>query len=201
MKIYTKTGDNGTTGLYAGPRVSKDHPRIRAYGTVDELNAILGAVLPFISPTESANSRGLPENSTASPAREISDQIKEIQSDLFSIGAQLATPEPEKHQMCLLESERVAVLEGHIDRYEQELEPLQTFILPGGSLGSAMLHVARTVCRRAERDVVALSQDPEVHDCELLIIYLNRLSDLLFVLARVANKEVGVADQPWKPSH
>lgn len=184
MKIYTKTGDKGTTGLFAGPRVSKDHPRIQAYGAVDELNALLGV----------ANTK-LPAGPTEGPS--VVDALRSVQSDLFSIGAQLATPNPIEHGMCLLTAERVTVLEAWIDRFDGELPSLNSFILPGGSEGAAVLHLARTVCRRAERDIVSLTHYETVENPDLLIVYLNRLSDLLFVLARWVNHAAGIRDLAW----
>ena len=197
MKIYTKTGDNGTTGLFAGPRVPKHHPRIQAYGAVDELNAVLGVVVANMQQHESANR-------ASEGTAELLSFILDVQNDLFSIGAQLATPEPEKHGMCLLSSDRTNQLEGIIDQLDAGLPPLANFILPGGTGDSAMLHLARTVCRRAERDIVAFAHsEPEdrEHGCDSLVVYLNRLSDLLFLMARRANHIEGVDDTPWaKPS-
>ena len=190
MKIYTKTGDNGTRGLFAGPREAKDPPRIASYGTVDELNALLGVI-------GSSRNEAAPQNPIGGTGFTLDEWIHSIQSDLFSIGAELATPEPLKHGMCLLKPERVARLERCIDGLEVLLEPLSQFVLPGGSRDSAMLHLARTVCRRAEREVVHLAAQPDVHDCSLIIIYLNRLSDLLFVMARLANSLADVPDVPW----
>ncbi len=181
MKIYTKTGDSGTTGLFAGPRVLKDNPRISAYGSVDELNAVLAMVLQSLD----ADSSGLHEF------------IKAVQSDLFSIGAELATPDPVAQNMCLLPEGRIGDLEQSMDEMEEKLPPLKNFVLPGGCSASAALHWARTVCRRAERDVVHLSQQPGIADCARIIIYLNRLSDWLFVAARFQNHLAGVPDQPW----
>lgn len=190
MKIYTKTGDSGTTGLFAGPRVPKDHPRIAAYGAVDELNALLGVI------GASMNDRARRE-AIGDDGFTLDELVPSVQSDLFSIGAELATPAPDQHGMCLLRPERIEHLERCIDTIESLLEPLSNFVLPGGSRDSAMLHWARTVCRRAERDVVHLSHQPSVHDCGRVIIYLNRLSDLLFVMARLANRQAGVADTAW----
>jgi cob(I)alamin adenosyltransferase len=180
MKIYTKTGDSGETGLYGGPRVRKDSPRIEAYGTVDELNALLGLV----------RAEELPNEFDALLAR--------IQSELFDVGAELATPDPERHGTALVGAARIAALESAIDRFEATLAPLKQFILPGGTRAAASLHVARTVCRRAERHVVTLSHAPSETVSADLIIYLNRLSDLLFVLARAANAAAGQADVPWE---
>jgi cob(I)alamin adenosyltransferase len=184
MKIYTKTGDSGQTGLFAGPRVLKDDPRIEAYGTVDELNAVLGWVR-----VEGA--------AAASDAGTMDRLLAQIQADLFSVGAQLATPDPAAHGTDLIHEAHVAALESAIDAYESQLQPLQQFILPGGSRTAAAMHIARGVCRRAERRTVTLRQhDPNVSD--RVIHYLNRLGDLLFVLARAANAQAGVADVAWR---
>jgi cob(I)alamin adenosyltransferase len=198
MKIYTKTGDCGTTGLFAGPRVGKDHPRIQAYGAVDELSAVLGVcVATFLAECGTSADR-LSATSAPSYADQTAERLRGVQSDLFSIGAELATPDPVAHGMCLLRTERVTELEQWIDQADEQLVPLTNFILPGGSAGSAMLHLARTVCRRAEREVVQLSHLPDVHDCSLIVIYLNRLSDLLFVLARQVNAALEIPDTPWE---
>jgi cob(I)alamin adenosyltransferase len=182
MKIYTKTGDGGDTGLFAGPRTSKDHPRIEAYGTVDELNAALG--LARVQPL-SATLDGL---------------LGAIQNDLFSLGAELATPDPGAHGMLLLRDDRVEALERAIDRMEQELPPLTQFVLPGGGAAAAALHLARAIARRAERRVVTLQHGDEPISPRL-IRYLNRLGDLLFVMARLANQHDGHPDLPWnKPA-
>ena len=191
MKIYTKTGDSGTTGLFAGPRVPKDHPRIAAYGAVDELNAVLGL---FAASLDSHSDWHVSVQEVMVPIRVL---VEHIQSDLFSIGAELATPDPHQHGMCLLTEQRVQFLEQCIDALDGELPPLSHFVLPGGTQLSAQLHLARTVCRRAEREVVHLAHQPEAADCELVIIFLNRLSDLLFVAARWVNHRSGVADIQW----
>lgn len=180
MKIYTKTGDAGMTGLFAGPRVSKSDLRICAYGTVDELNAVLGTV----------RASGVPED--------LDKILEKVQVDLFSIGAELSTPDPDANGVRFLTQSDIDRLESWIDIHEESLPPLKQFILPGGSLGAAMLHWGRTVCRRAEREVVDLAAQPEVADCSTIIIYLNRLSDLLFVVARRANQMAGQCDVPWK---
>jgi cob(I)alamin adenosyltransferase len=180
MKIYTKTGDAGTTGLFGGPRVSKDDARICAYGSVDELNAVIGT----------ARSTGLPDNLDA--------MLNQVQHQLFSIGAELATPNPAEHQLKWDGDPHVAQLEQWIDSMESDLTPLRSFILPGGSPQAAHLHLARTVCRRVEREIVRLGHDPRVSDVSHIIIYLNRLSDMLFVMARRANAYQGVADVPWE---
>lgn len=181
MKIYTKTGDSGDTGLFGGERVPKSDPRVEAYGEVDELNAALGLAR----------------------AGELMPRIDEvlvpIQRDLFAIGALLATPDREKMKSHLdkarIDEDRIAELERAIDEGDRELEPLKAFIIPGGTPKAAALHLARTVCRRAERRVVALRTTVEVPD--VVVIYLNRLSDLLFTLARVANRRTGTGEVTW----
>ena len=163
MKLYTKTGDDGSTGLFGGPRVRKDNPRIEAYGTVDELNSVLG----------SGRAEGLDH--------ELDQIIQVVQNDLFSLGAELATTEPAAHGTRLIGGAKIQVLEAAIDRYDSAVEPLKQFVLPGGSKAAAWLHLARTTCRTAERQLVTLvatSAEPISGD---LVIYLNRLSDLLFV--------------------
>ena len=180
MKIYTKTGDDGSTGLFGGPRVSKDDLRIESYGTVDELNALIGVV------------------KTKTDSETIGRILDKVQSDLFSVGAALASPDPEKMGTQLITQENISSIETTIDQLESELSPLTSFILPGGTESAAFLHQARTVCRRAERRAVSLAGNEPIADC--LITYLNRLSDLLFVLARFANHSSGIADIPWHPN-
>jgi len=182
MKIYTKTGDAGQTGLFGGPRVRKDDPRIEAYGAVDELNATLGL----------ARTESLPP--------EIDELLARVQNELFDLGAELATPDPAAHGTATLGPTHIAALEGAIDRHEATLRPLKEFILPGGTRGAAVLHVARTVCRQAERRLVTLSQTPNERVSPQLIVYLNRLGDLLFVLARAVNGAAGMPDVPWRKS-
>ncbi len=181
MKIYTKTGDAGETGLFGGGRVGKDHPRVEAYGDVDELNAAIGVA----------------RSAEAMPR--IDEVLVPVQRDLFSIGAILATPKLEKMREQLekarVDDTRIGELEAAIDACARELEPLRSFIVPGGTQKAAALHVARTVCRRAERRVVRLRQDVEIP--EIVVVYLNRLSDLLFMLARVANKHAGRGEVTW----
>ena len=181
MKIYTKTGDQGETGLFGGGRVSKDDPRVEAYGDVDELNAVLG----------------LARSLELMPR--IDEVVVPVQRDLFSLGALLATPQPDRMKQQLekarIDEARIEQLERAIDHGEEELEPLRAFVLPGGTPKSAALHVARTVCRRAERRVIALQREAEVPP--VVIKYLNRLSDLLFVLARVANRRAGAGEVTW----
>jgi cob(I)alamin adenosyltransferase len=181
LKIYTKTGDDGDTGLFGGGRVPKDHPRVTAYGEVDELNAVIG---------QARSVEMMPR---------IDEVLAPVQRDLFALGAMLATPDLEKMREQLekarISDARIAQLEQAIDDGEQELEPLKAFILPGGTAKAAALHVARTVCRRAERAVIHLQHDTEVP--QIVVVYLNRLSDLLFVLARVANKRAGAGEVTW----
>ena len=179
MKIYTKTGDAGETGLFGGPRVAKDHARIEAFGTVDELNSHLGVI------------RTLPATGGFDPL------LRRIQCELFDLGAQLATPGAVEERIT---TSHVAYLEQAIDDHEGMIEPLTCFILPTGTPQAAALHVARTVCRRAERRVVTLASRLETTIPANAIEYLNRLGDLLFVLARVANRRDGVADDPWHPA-
>lgn len=181
MKIYTRTGDSGETGLFGGGRVSKHHHRVSAYGDVDELNSVLGVV-------------------RATEPTGFHDALFEsIQRDLFSIGGHLATPDPEKVEKALekasLSEARITEFEQAIDAADERLTPLRAFVLPGGSPKAAALHLARTVCRRAERSVVALAHEESVP--ELFLVYLNRLSDLLFTLARAANVDAGQGDVTW----
>lgn len=175
MKIYTRTGDAGQTSLFGGTRVAKNDPRIEAYGTLDELNSFLGV----------ARSAW-----TSSP---LDAQLHEVQMDLFDIGAHLASPGTSRFEG--VELSRITSLEEGIDAMEGELPPLVNFILPAGSAAAAQLHVARTVCRRAERLVVSLGDESE--PTRSAVAYLNRLSDYLFVAARFANLRAGVADVPW----
>lgn len=186
MKIYTKTGDKGTTSLYGGVKVSKAHIRIDAYGTTDELNSFIGQILAFNS------------------SEEVASQLIEIQKDIFVLGAELATPKEKlflangKSRIGKMISEQeIDKLENHIDAWEESLEPMTHFILPGGGKASATAHITRTVCRRAERIVVALREHEEVR--EVIQKYLNRLSDYLFVLARILAKFDGEEDVKWLP--
>ncbi len=180
MKIYTKTGDDGTTGLFGGARVPKSSARVDAYGTVDELNATIGVAR------------------TAKLDTATDGVLAAVQADLFTLGAELATVpgKEDKLKMRLLDAADAERLERAIDDAEVGLPPLTNFVLPGGSAGAAGLHLARTVCRRAERLVLGLPDAPARSD---LVVYLNRLSDLLFVLARKANKEAKVEDVLWAP--
>jgi len=178
VKIYTKKGDDGQTGLFGGERVPKTSPRVSAYGDVDELNSTIGV----------ARAYKIDDATDALLAR--------IQSELFDLGAELATRPGKELAIEPLDVEQIGALERAIDAAEEELEPLKAFVLPGGSVAAAHLHVARTVCRRAERAIVALADDQTVRP--QVLQYVNRLSDLLFVLARLANHRAGVADVPWK---
>jgi len=188
MKIYTRTGDAGETGLFGGRRVPKDDARVDAYGEVDELNSTLGLAILHLE---------------GAGQGEMAEGMRQVQSDLFTIGANLATPAPEdggreSAHIPRLDPARIDALEAWIDAGDAELEPLKTFVLPGGSPGAAVLHLARTVCRRAERRVVTLARG--AHVAPEHVRYLNRLSDLLFTLARVANHRAGVPDVPWAPN-
>lgn len=181
MKIYTKTGDKGMTGLYGGGRISKDSPRIMAFGDVDELNAIIGVARA---------------HTTHEPIRKT---LSEIQNSLFTLGAQLASAS-ENPKLDRINSSHVDFLERQIDVISDTLPALKNFILPGGSPLSSFLHLARTICRRAERSIVHLrTLEPETVD-QWVVIYLNRLSDFLFVLARLANSLEKIEDVPWSQS-
>jgi len=178
LKIYTRTGDQGETGLFAGGRVPKDHQRVEAYGGVDELNAVIGMVRTQLQDAE------------------IDSALHRAESELFALGADLATPLDAGATWAVrVDEAMIERLEREIDRFETELEPLKHFILPGGSPAGAALHFARTVCRRAERRAVALAHDEEINDAVLR--YLNRLSDWLFVAARLVNKRSGQPEEAW----
>ncbi len=181
MKIYTKSGDLGETSLFGGRRVPKYHLRIEAYGTVDELNSILGLVASqFAEP-------------------DLRDLVERVQAELFEVGADLATPlDAKTSHVVRVNAHSIARLEQEIDAWQESLPQLQSFILPGGAVTGATLHVARTVCRRAERTLTALAEEEEIHPDVLR--YLNRLSDWLFVLARVVNHRQGKTETPWIPT-
>lgn len=180
-KIYTRTGDGGQTTLFGAGRVSKADARVAAYGDVDELNAALGAVL------------------ACEPVAFERELLESVQRDLFAIGGRLASPKPEKVSRALEKAqvtpEQITQLEAAIDRADGELRPLSAFVLPGGTMKAALLHVARTVCRRAERSVVGLHANQSVPPA--ILAYLNRLSDLLFTLARLANHRAGASERTW----
>jgi cob(I)alamin adenosyltransferase len=180
MKIYTRTGDQGETSLFGGQRLPKDALRIESYGTVDELNSLLGVIRA--------------ENTQQNVER----VLGKIQETLFVLGADLATPRSAgRNEMQRIEAMHATALEQEIDALDAQLPPLKSFILPGGSPVAARLHFARTVCRRSERAVVRLSHNEDLG--EHVVIYLNRLSDLLFVLARFANHAANVPEVKWKP--
>jgi cob(I)alamin adenosyltransferase len=182
MRIYTRTGDQGQTGLFGGERLRKDDPRVEAYGAVDELNAAIGLAL-------STDCFG-----------DLRMVLQRLQGELFTVGADLATPSTSAAgapPVPRVTAEMVAALEQDIDRFEASLEPLRHFILPGGTVAAATLHMARATCRRAERRLVSLTASDEVTSS--VVPYLNRLSDLLFVLARAANQHAGQAETEWRP--
>ncbi len=174
-RIYTRTGDGGETGLFGGRRVAKDHLRVEAYGTLDEANSALGVLAAHLD-------------------GDLADVVYGVQRTLFDIGAELATPEPGR--VPAVEPAAADALEHLIDRWEEHLEPLRTFILPGGTPAAALCHQARSLVRRAERRVVALARVEAVNP--EILRYLNRLSDCLFVMARLINRRAGTPDVPWE---
>jgi len=180
-EVYTRTGDKGTTALFGGSRVRKDSVRVEAYGSVDELNSTIGVAVAFMR------------------SRRLKRTLEAIQNELFNIGAELAsetTKRAKAGHMFTNEAEKIAELERLIDEYDAKMPKLRTFILPSGSQAGALLHLSRTVCRRAERDVVRLSRNENVNPH--VLTYLNRLSDLLFVLARYVNRSARKPETPWK---
>lgn len=187
MKLYTRTGDDGTTGLFSGARVSKDHPRVEAYGTVDELNACLGLAAAACDRSKPFDARVL-------------EIFAHLQSRLFDIGADLATPDGAKNEAKIerITDEHVSEVEAWIDEVDSGNPPMKHFILPGGTELASRLHVARTVCRRAERLMIHLSHSEPVSSGA--VVYVNRVSDLLFAMARRANAEADVKDIPWVPA-
>ena len=187
-RIYTRGGDGGETSLVGGTRIRKDEPRLEVLGTLDELNALLGTARSLLAGGASDRHAAL---------------LDRLQAELFEIGAELATPSEEERrrfQIASLTEEQVNALEAEIDALEATLPPLKTFILPGGSPASSSLHLARAVCRRTERRAVKLSHQTGADVNPMVLKYLNRLSDLLFVLARAANQAAGRADVPWTPN-
>ena len=186
MKIYTRTGDSGETGLFGGGRVSKSDMRVEAYGSVDELNAVVGWCVGLLEPIEV----------------ESAERLRLVQADLFNLGAHLATPAPRegrrKPELPPLPSDRIATMERWMDEWEAVLPPLTSFILPGGSESGSALHMCRTVCRRAERRVVALGSAEAIDPS--ILTYLNRLSDTLFVLARFINRRCEQPETTWNPN-
>jgi cob(I)alamin adenosyltransferase len=183
MKIYTRAGDKGETGLIGGRRVSKGDPRIVAYGAVDELNSSIGLAISFLRPKKQFS--------------DLADVLVQVQNGLFVVGSDLADPAyPMAGKTPRTDEKMASALEPIIDRFESELEPITFFILPGGSVEASLLHHARGVARRAETAVVSLSKDQAVNPA--IVVYLNRLSDMLFVAARLANKRLGVPDVAWR---
>jgi len=179
MKIYTRTGDGGDTSLFAGGRISKGHVRVHAYGTVDELNSLLGVV------------------AAGDLNRAVAEQIQRVQAELFIVGGDLATPlDAEAKWIVRVTTDLVERLEAEIDQWDEGLTPLKNFILPGGCVAGALLHQARTVCRRAERWIVMLQESEEVNP--EVLRYLNRLSDWLFVAARTVNQQAGKEETRWQ---
>ncbi len=182
MKIYTKTGDKGDTGLIDGSRISKSDLRIIAYGEVDEANSHIGLIISNIE-----------KNSIFDDVKKI---LLNVQQDLFVLGAELANPKTLKDDNMLVKREMISTIEKYIDNFDSELAPLSNFILPGGSIESSLLHICRTVVRRAETSAVALAKEQKIN--QEILTYLNRISDLFFVLARVTNKRQKRNDIPWK---
>jgi cob(I)alamin adenosyltransferase len=182
LKIYTKTGDKGDTGLIGGSRISKSDLRIIAYGEVDEANSHIGLIISNFE-----------KNSIFDDVKKI---LLNVQQDLFVLGAELANPNTLKDDNMLVKREMISTIEKYIDNFDSELAPISNFILPGGSIESSLLHICRTVVRRAETSAVALAKDQIIN--QEILTYLNRISDLFFVLARVTNKRQKRNDIPWK---
>ena len=180
MKIYTRSGDQGSTALFGGGKVSKADARIEAYGSLDELNAVLGMVRATDVPTQ------------------IDAVLAKLQNQFFDLGAELACPDAKEHAAEIIQEKDVSDLETIIDSFEANLDELKTFILPGGCSTAATLHLARCVCRRAERQIIKLNHEASVR--ETILKYVNRTSDLLFVLARSANASAGIEDTAWRKS-
>ncbi len=183
MKIYTKTGDAGETSLWGGGRVRKSHPRVNAYGTLDEANSFIGLAISFLPASQSL----------------ILEHLSRVQNELFVVGSELATQPGAKSSISLIDEASVQRLEIEIDQMESALDPLQNFILPSGSSAGSALHLARTVIRRAERDCVDLKFAHHEDIRPEVIFYLNRLSDYLFVMARYVNKALGQPETKWIP--
>jgi cob(I)alamin adenosyltransferase len=187
MKLYTRTGDDGTTGLFGGDRVGKDDPRVEAYGTVDELNAALGLAAAACTGDRPGQVR-------------LRELLAELQSRLFDLGADLATPQASRHRTKIvpIHAKDVSAVESWIDEIEEGNAEMRNFILPGGTESAARLHAARTVCRRAERRIIRVARSEAING--ELVKYLNRVGDLLFAMARRANADAGVEDIPWRPA-
>lgn len=190
MKIYTKTGDKGLTGIIDGKRIPKSDIRIIAYGSIDELNSYIGLSISLLSQHRNNNNKN---NQSFS---DIIVTLNRIQNELFIIGSDLADPDLSKPTSLRVQSTMITVLENDIDNYEKELSPITYFILPGGSVESSTLHIARSITRRAETNVSKLMLKDIINN--LVLIYLNRLSDLLFVLSRTVNKRLQILDIAWK---
>jgi cob(I)alamin adenosyltransferase len=194
MKIYTKTGDKGLTGLIGGKRIPKSDNRIIAYGSVDELNSYIGLSLSFLSKYNISLSSSITTRTTL--FSDIITTLSRIQNELFVVGSDLADPDLSKSSLRV-QPNMITILENDIDSYEKELSPITYFILPGGSIESSNLHITRSIARRAETNVAKLSlEDTMVNN--LVLVYLNRLSDLLFVLSRTINKRLQITDIAWK---
>lgn len=210
MKIYTRTGDKGQTSLFGGERVSKAHARVKAYGTLDELNSVMGICLAAARQNEAA--LGANANQSAkSSAKLLADSqwLIQVQKDLFALGSWLASPEAservargeeaysgDRQRKTHIDESRIEELEKLIDGWEADLPAMKSFILPGGGIIGANVHLARTICRRAEREIVELQESGEVVP-DIAIIYLNRLADALFVFARWINQQTGQKEEPW----
>jgi cob(I)alamin adenosyltransferase len=192
MKIYTKTGDKGLTGLIDGKRIPKSDIRIIAYGSIDELNSYIGLSISLLSQHRTNNNN----NNNNQSFSDIIITLNRIQNELFIIGSDLADPDLSKPTSLRVQSPMITVLENDIDNYEKELSPITYFILPGGSVESSTLHIARSITRRAETNVSKLLLKDIINN--LVLIYLNRLSDLLFVLGRTVNKRLQIRDIAWK---
>ena len=192
MKIYTKTGDKGLTGLIDGKRIPKSDIRIIAYGSIDELNSYIGLSISLLSQHRNNNDN----NKNNQSFSDIIITLNRIQNELFIIGSDLADPDLSKPTSLRVQSPMITVLENDIDNYEKELSPITYFILPGGSVESSTLHIARSITRRAETKVSKLLLKDTINN--LVLIYLNRLSDLLFVLSRTVNKRLQILDIAWK---
>lgn len=190
MKIYTKTGDKGLTGLIDGKRIPKSDIRIIAYGSIDELNSYIGLSISLLSQNKTNN------NNNNQSFSDIIITLNRIQNELFIIGSDLADPDLSKSTSLRVQSIMITVLENDIDNYQKELSPITYFILPGGSVESSTLHIARSITRRAETNVSKLLLKDIINN--LVLIYLNRLSDLLFVLSRTVNKRLQILDIAWK---
>ena len=190
MKIYTKTGDKGLTGLIDGKRIPKSDIRIIAYGSIDELNSFIGLSISLLSQNKTNN------NNNNQSFSDIIITLNRIQNELFIIGSDLADPDLSKSTSLRVQSTMITVLENDIDNYEKELSPITYFIPPGGSVESSTLHIARSITRRAETNVSKLLLKDTINN--LVLIYLNRLSDLLFVLSRTVNKRLQILDIAWK---